>query len=230
MHYEEQGRNDTPCILIYHDTVIKIHTMIQKIDADMYHFCMIYSIIMMLLLRNLNILKNIIYYMYHIIVILWDLYQDTYCIMAILYRFTPNDEALILIHKQCFFNTRAFYCAVVTSDDEIWIDRDVFKCQWWTAVLLCTNHSGFGWLMRQWQERQPWIISFLLSIPWGHHNMETFSSSLTLYDGNPLWFTSQRSNIVVLLCFPCWTDCPVADDLRCCDTHVTSLWYLQYIP
>ena len=60
----------------------------RKIDEDMHRFCMICSIILRLPLRNLNILKNSIFYMYRIVVVSWDLYRDTYRIVAVLSRFT----------------------------------------------------------------------------------------------------------------------------------------------
>ena len=50
----------------------------------MYCFCIIYSIILRLLLRNLDILKNSIYYMYRVVVVSWDLYRDMYRIVAVL--------------------------------------------------------------------------------------------------------------------------------------------------
>ena len=55
----------------------------RKIYENTYCFCMIYPVILRLLLKHLNIfLKNSIYYMYYIVVILLDLYRDTYSIVS----------------------------------------------------------------------------------------------------------------------------------------------------
>ena len=86
-------------VLIFKQQCVSRYIMIQslrylswyrKIYEDTYRFCMIYSIRMRLLLKNLNILKNSICYMYRIVIVSWDLYRDTYYIVAIPYRFTPT--------------------------------------------------------------------------------------------------------------------------------------------
>ena len=66
----------------------------KKINEDMYHFCIIYAIILRLLLRNLNMFKNSIYYMYHIIVVSSNLYWDRYHIMTIPYHFTLRNKGI----------------------------------------------------------------------------------------------------------------------------------------
>ena len=65
----------------------------RKIDEDTYHFCFIHSTILRLLLKS-KCIKNSICYMYHSVVVSWNLYQDTYRIVAISYRSTqPKNGA-----------------------------------------------------------------------------------------------------------------------------------------
>ena len=61
----------------------------RKIGEDMYRFCIIYSIILRLLLKDLNIIKKIAYiisYLYR----KTCTYRDTYRTVAIPYNFTPS--------------------------------------------------------------------------------------------------------------------------------------------
>ena len=61
----------------------------RKIYQDIHHFCMIYFIIIRLLIRNLSISKNSIYYIIEIQIVSWDMYRDTLHIVHII---SPQEE------------------------------------------------------------------------------------------------------------------------------------------
>ena len=77
---------------------------------------MIYSIILRLLLRHLNILKNGIYYKYRIIIVSWDLYRDTYRIVA------------IFVCLALLLSTRLVRCLDFHFRMAKWIQVPVYKC------------------------------------------------------------------------------------------------------
>ena len=111
----------------------------RKIDEDTYRFCIIYSILLRLLLKNLNIYKNSIYYMYPIVVVSWDLYRDLYRIVAIPYRFTPTGSLnnLSAIWNEChdinFINSCQYSQADIISVHRYnkWLINRHISQQWW---------------------------------------------------------------------------------------------------
>ena len=122
-HWFRLGWNNTPCIAIYCDTVIKIYIVIQKNWWRYVSF--LYNILYYpeaAVKKSKYIKEKSIYHksMYHILVIPWDMYQDTYHIVAIRNRFTPSSgnglvpsgkplhKPMLAQAKMCLSNTLTY--------------------------------------------------------------------------------------------------------------------------